>query len=115
MMASSAPPFQRMASATATVKRPAALVDGKRGAPALVAGVSLPVFPLMPLDAQTRQTIPLDTPHRLLMTYTEGSSIDLNEGDLLVIDSVEYPVKRIARWPYDEWYYYEIIVEERDV
>ena len=114
-MAGTTPAFQHMASATATVKRPPAIVDGKRGAPTLVDGVSLDIFPLMPLDPQVRQSLALDTPHLLLMTYTEGSSIDLLEGDLLVVDSVEYPVKRIARWPYDTWYYYEVIVEAQEI
>jgi hypothetical protein len=102
-----------MASDTATVKRPPDIVSGKRGAPVLIADLELKVFPLMPLDPQVRATIPLDTPHQLLVTYTEGVDINLQEGDLLIIDSVEYPIKRIADWPYDDLQYFEIIVEKR--
>lgn len=109
------PPFQHMCTATATVKRPPALAGGKRGAPVTVSGVSLAIFPLMPLDPQVRQSLALDTPHTLLMTYTEGSSINLSEGDLLVVEGVEYPVKRIARWPYDDFDYYEIIIESLEI
>lgn len=107
------PSFQHMATDTATVKRPPALVSGKRAAPVAVSGVSLAIFPLMPLDPQVRASIPLDTPHTLLQTFTEGSSINLQEGDLLVVDGVEYPIKRIASWPYDDETYFDIIVEDR--
>ena len=110
-MAGTTPAFQHMATDTATVKRPPALVAGKRGAPVAVENLSLAILPLMPLDAQVRASIPLDTPHQLYVTYTEGSNINLTEGDLLVVDSVEYPIRRIAKWPYDDFSYYEIIVE----
>ena len=112
MARSSAPPFQLMASKTATVKRPPAMSAGKRGAPVLVADLELKVLPLMPVDPQVRLSIPLDTPNKLYHTFTEGSDpIDLEEGDILVIDSVEYDIKSISEWPYDEWVYYEVIVE----
>ena len=112
-MTDTTPAFQHMATDTATVKRPPALVSGKRSAPILIEDLTLAIFPLMPLDPQVRASIPLDTPHTLLQTFTEGSNINLQEGDLLVVDSVEYPIKRIASWPYDGYYYYDIIVEKR--
>lgn len=114
-MAGTTPPFQHMATDTATVKRPPVIVNGKRGAPVVEEGVELAIFPLMPLDPQVRASIPLDTPIILLQTFTEGSSIDLQEGDLLIVDSVEYPIRRIGKWPYGDLYYYDIIVEERKV
>ena len=110
-MVGTTPAFQHMATDTATVKRPPAMVSGKRGAPVVVEDLSLAILPLMPLDAQVRASIPLDTPHQLYVTYTEGETIDLAEGDLLVVDSVEYPIRRIAKWPYGDIIYYEVIVE----
>lgn len=114
-MAGTTPPFQHMATDSATVKRPPAISSGKRGAPVVIAGLTLAILPIMPLDPQVRPSIPGDTPHQLYVTYTEGTTINLQEGDLLIVDAVEYPIRRIAMWPYDDATYYEIVIEKQEI
>ena len=108
-----APPFQLMSSESASLKRPPALADGKRGKATAVADSTFDCFPLMPVDPEVRQTLALDTPHKLYHTFAESDTeMDIREGDILVIGSNEYTIKSLADWPYDDWYYYEIIVED---
>lgn len=60
---------------------------------------NVPCLPLAPLDAQTQQRLDLKTPHMTWQTYMQGDP-DVKKGDILVIDSVEYPVRYVAKWPW---------------
>ena len=67
------PGFRRMATVSASTKRPPALVDGKRGeaTPKLI---GLKCTPLDPVSSEIRNRVALDTPMELLQTFiTDGS------------------------------------------
>jgi len=92
--------FAKLATVTASTKRPPAISSGKRGAPAENVA-SLVCTPLDPCDpgmrAELQQRLALNTPHELLQTFVD-SGVDIVEGDLLVVDSVEYPVRSAGQW-----------------
>lgn len=88
--------FAKLATVTASTKRPPAIVSGKRGAPA-VSVASLVCTPLDPVDAELRQRLALDTPHELLQCFIDNG-VDVVEGDLLVVGSTEYPVRAVGDW-----------------
>lgn len=88
--------FVRVATITAETKRSPVVASGKRGAPATYLA-EIEVTPLDPLDPETRQRLALETPHELLQTFVDGG-VDVVEGDLLVVDGREYPVRYAAKW-----------------
>jgi len=88
--------FARLATVTASTKRPPAISSGKRGAPAENVA-SLVCTPLDPVDAELRQRLALDTPHALLQTFVDNG-VDIAEGDLLVVGSTEYPIRAAGDW-----------------
>jgi len=88
--------FARLASVTASTKRPPTISSGKRGAPATNVA-SLKCTPLDPVDAELRQRLALDTPHELLQTFVDNG-VDIVEGDLLVVGSTEYPIRSVGDW-----------------
>jgi len=57
----------------------------------------LKCLPLAPVDAETRKRLDLNTPHMVFETFIQGDP-DIKKGDLLVIDSVDYPVRSAAPW-----------------
>lgn len=90
--------FTRLLTEEASVKR-ATMTNGKRGSPTTVI-TSLPCMPLMPVDAETRNRLALDTPHLLLQTFIEGT-YTLKRGDVLVLDGTDYPVSVVdGPWPF---------------
>jgi len=88
--------FARLASVTASTKRPPAISSGKRGAPAENVA-SLKCTPLDVVDQELRQRLALDTPHELLQCFVDNG-VDIVEGDLLVVGSTEYPVRAVGDW-----------------
>ena len=88
--------FARAANVTASTKRPPAISSGKRGTPATNIA-SLSCTPLDPIDAELRQRLALDTPHELLQTFVD-TALDINEGDILVVGSAEYPIRAVGDW-----------------
>ena len=89
--------FDRLATESASTKR-ATVVDGKRGVPA-VHVATLACTPLDPLggDEGIRLREVLETPHELLQTFVAGET-DVREGDVLVVDGKDYPVRVVANW-----------------
>jgi len=106
------PSFTRLATVTASTKRSPALADGKRGAPTTNLP-SLSCTPLDPVDPELRQRLQLDTPHELLQTFIDGS-LDVHEGDILVVVNIEYPIRACAdwTWPVDGLACRHLILEE---
>jgi hypothetical protein len=104
--------FTLMATVTASTKRPPTLVNGKRGDPATNLS-SLSCFPLDPVDPELRQRMAINTPHELLQTFTQGG-LDIQEGDLLVVGTTEYPIRACAEWhwPEDDANYLHLILED---
>ena len=64
----------RLATETASTKRPPAVVAGKRGAPVTLLA-SIQCTPLDPADPEIRQRLALETPHELLQTFVNGGDV----------------------------------------
>ena len=88
--------FTRFATVTASTKRPPAISSGKRGA-AVQNLASLSCLPLDPVDPELQQRLGIDTPHEVLQTFTQNG-LDIEEGDILVVSSVEYPIRAVEEW-----------------
>lgn len=87
--------LEALATVTASTKR-AAIASGKRGTPTTHLEY-LAITPLDPVEPELQNRLHLDTPHELLQCFAPGDS-DVKEGDVLVVDDVEYPVRRAAYW-----------------
>lgn len=109
-MIPTSPSFRRQATVTASTKRLPEIVSGKRGS-AVTKIVSLKCTPLDPVDPELRQRLQIDTPHEVLQTFIDGS-LDVKEGDLLVVAGKEYPVRSAADWAWRTWAYRHLIVED---
>lgn len=91
--------FSRLASVGAYTKR-ASVSSGKRGTPTTKL-TNLSITPLDPADPATRgelqERLGLETPYALLQTFVAGN-LDIREGDVLVVDSTEYPIRAVTDW-----------------
>lgn len=90
--------FDEMASVTASTKRSGGITDGLETAYA-ESIASLKCLPLDPVDPDMVLGIEGLGWREMLQTATEGN-LDIVEGDLLVVATVEYPVRAVAEW---EW------------
>lgn len=102
--------FGRFAVVVASTKRPPVVAGGKRGTPATYL-TGLSITPLDPVDPELRQRLALDTPHELRQSFATGSP-DILEGDLLVVGSIEYPIRSVAQWAWRGSTYVHMVVEE---
>lgn len=92
--------FNCMATVEASTKRPPAITGGKGGA--MVEHIpALRCTPLDPVTAEIAQRFALGTPLELLQTFTLDA--DVREGDVLVVDDREYPIKAVADWRWDRF------------
>lgn len=106
--------YARRAAITASTKRSPAIVNGKRGAAATHL-TNLSIWPLRPVSPDMAERVGTNAPHELRVTSltTNDAPPDIREGDILVVDGVEYPVKTVASWLWRlSSYRTEIIVEE---
>jgi hypothetical protein len=99
----------RMLTVTASTKRAPALSAGKRGTPVLQVG-ALTCTPLDPVDPELRQRLALNTPHELLQTFT--AETEIQEGDLLVVGSKEFPIRSVAEWEWRGTTFARLILED---
>ncbi len=89
--------FARLASVTASTKRPPAPSGGIVG-DAVENIASLKCTPLDPVDAELRDMIPgLAGKGELLQTFVENG-LDIEEGDILVVGSAEYNIRAAGGW-----------------
>jgi hypothetical protein len=102
--------FARLATVTASTKRPPSLAGGRRGEP-VVNVATLKCTPLDPVDPELRERLALGTPHELLETFVDND-VDVNEGDVLVVGSREYPVRSVAEWTWRGTVYRHLILED---
>lgn len=86
----------RFLTVSASTKRRPAVSAGKVGA-ATTYLASLMIAPLAPIDADLQQRLALETPHELQQSICDGSK-DVKEGDVLVVATVEYPIKACEDW-----------------
>lgn len=110
------PSFQAMATVTASTKRPATIsAAGKRAeSPATVIS-SLKCFPLDPVsqrDAETIRRKYTNAPIDLRVTYCE-LGLDIQDGDILIVNTKEYPIQSVSEY---EWFgstFQKLIVEKK--
>lgn len=105
--------FTKMATVTASTKRPPNVSGGKRGAP-VTNIASLSVTPLDPISAELKERLGLESPMELLQTFADGS-LDIKEGDILTVSGTDYPIRAIGDWT--NWSFgsgetYHLILEE---
>ena len=106
-----------LATITASTKRPPALSGGKVGSPATHLS-SVQVLALLPASQELVQEAQLQSAREGKMTFAfaNDSNVlpDILEGDLLVISSVEYPIKMVKEWVRPEGgSYLEILVTRK--
>lgn len=88
--------FARLATVTASTKRSGGIVDGLEvGYTENIA--SLSCLPLDPVDPDIAQGLEDLSFRELLQTAVE-KGLDIVEGDILVVDTVEYPIRAVADW-----------------
>lgn len=109
--------FSRMANVTAATKRPPALdANGQRGEPASNIA-SLSCTPLDPADGEQARDLAirlsrvLESPIQILQTFVDAS-LDIVEGDVLVVSSREYPIRGVNNWSWRGARYLHLLLED---
>lgn len=103
--------FDRMASVTASTKRSGGITDGLETAYAEKIA-SLKCLPLDPVSPDLALGIEGLSWRETLQTATEGD-LDIVEGDLFVVATVEYPVRAVAEWEWKGSEYKMLYLEDR--
>lgn len=104
--------FAKLASVTASTKRSAGVVSGlESGYVENIA--SLACLSLDPVDPEVGQGVEGLSFREILQTCVQGG-LDIKEGDLLVVGSVEYPIRSVADWywPPDDANYIRLLLED---
>lgn len=97
-----------------TTRRPPPKVGGRQAAPApYLVATDLRCTPLNPADSATHKLMreQLDRQVRVLETYTAATA-DIADGDLLVVDGRDYPVRRAERWDWRRTIFLRLLVED---
>lgn len=77
-------------------KRPPDVTNGRRAEPVTFL-TAVKCSNLFPVEAEVAQLLPNKSPKELLQCFVPGDN-DVKEGDTLVFDSREYPVRAAAEW-----------------
>lgn len=109
--------FSRLATVTASTKRSGGIVSGLEvGYVTHIA--SLKCLPLDPITVERKGGHSVMVSgveglgwHEVLQTSTEGG-LDIIEGDLLVVGSVEYPIRAVANWTWRGSEYKRLLLQE---
>lgn len=88
--------FSELASVSASTKRSGGIASGLEASYA-ESIASLKCLPLDPVSADVIQRIPTLSFMEALQTAVEGG-LDIVEGDLLVVNSTEYPIRAVEDW-----------------
>ncbi len=109
--------FYRQATVQASTKRSPALTGrGRKKTPEPYLD-DIRVTPLDPAETQqARETAfrlrqVLDSAMEFLETYTEATN-DIVEGDVLVVEGTDYPVRDVATWKWRTTVYLRLLVED---
>jgi hypothetical protein len=90
------PSLLRQFTVTASTKRAPAFAAGKRG-PAVTFLASVLISPLTPASKALMVRQDLRTPYTMLECFCPDEH-DIQNGDFLVIDGREYPVRFVETW-----------------
>ena len=99
--------WARAATTTASTKRET-ISNGLSSLETNIA--SMNIYPLMPLDATLQNYAGLDW-RETFQTFVDGDE-DVLEGDVLVVDDVEYPIRAVEEWPWQGSYRKRLLVEQ---
>lgn len=109
--------FRRMLTVDASTTRLVLDSNGKSSGPTTVLS-NIAVSEPMPVTAEIRGRLVLDTPHEVLMIFCDDS-MDVQSGDKITLsDSVNvtndkaYPVRAVERWPWTTGTTYKMLVVE---
>jgi hypothetical protein len=102
--------FAHLAAVTASTKRSPNVSGGKRGTPTTNVS-SLSCTPLDPVDAEVRQRLALESPNIILETFVDNA-VDVVVGDILVVGSMEYPIKAVEDWTWRGTTYRHLFLEK---
>jgi len=104
--------FTKLATTTASTKRPPALSAGKRGAPATYL-TGLQCTPVDPVAMEFRSRDTTAAPYVARQTFLQ-SGPDILKGDLLVVGTVSYAIRAVEpwSWPPDGDEYLRLELEE---
>jgi hypothetical protein len=92
------------------VKRSPPIVGGKRGDPVLHLQ-DVPSTALLPVTSEIIARFGTDGPIELLQAFVPGG-YDVREGDFVVYNSKEYPVRGANEWELGEKSLIHLIIEE---
>ena len=103
--------FARLATTTASTKRSGGIVNGLEvGYTTNIA--SLKCLPLDPVDPELVQGEWGLAFYEVLQTTVEGS-LDIVEGDVLVVATVEYPIRAVGDWDWHGVVFRRLILEKK--
>lgn len=110
--------FRRFATVAFTTKRSPAMSSSGRGEPAAhLTSDTLRCTPLDPADSQQARDLAFrlrqetGAPIELLQTFCDAD-LDILEGDVLVVGSLEYPVRDVGDWTWRGSNYLALLVED---
>jgi hypothetical protein len=93
----------------ASTKRAPVISGGRRGA-AVTHLTGIHISPLDPVTAEIALRVATKAPHELLQCFVEGAA-DVREGDVLVVDGQEYPIRSCADWEWRKSKYLHLVLE----
>ena len=111
------PSFARLATETATTKRSPVISGNKRGVPVAHITTAFACTPLDPADSERARDLAFrlrqgtQGAFELLECYVDAS-LDIREGDVLVVDSRDYPIRGVGVWSWKSADYLHLIVED---
>ena len=103
------PSFTRLATVSDSTKRSGGIVNGLEVGYA-VEIAALKCTPLDPVQPEIAQAAGLSW-HEVLETFVDGGE-DIKEGDVLVVATVEYPIRAVSDWDWKGTDYLHLIVEQ---
>lgn len=94
--------FSRVATVTASTKRPPVISGGKAGAPTTnLTNIKTTRLVLADDAKELRETYQLGTLTNIFQCFTQGD-LDILTGDVLIIGSTEYPIRLVQAWPFGD-------------
>ncbi len=104
--------FDKLATKVASTKRAPAPTAGKHVGAAVAYLSGLKCTPLDQTVPDSLREAVVNAPYAPLVTAVHGEH-DIVEGDVLVVDGVEYPIRVVRRFDWKDSEYRLLVVEEK--
>lgn len=105
------PAFDKLATKTASTKRAPAPTAGKHVGTAVTYLTELKCTPLDQTVPESLRELVINAPYVPLVTAIHGQH-DIREGDVLLVDGIEYPIRVMRRFDWKNSEYRLLVVEE---